>query len=194
MTVAAGIRFQVSGVSRGVGGRGAHHQRAARACIRPLGPLGRGSRRFPAPTTGRCTSCRCAAGCPCWSAPAATSPSPWAATACCSSTHGQGGDERQGARRRPVDFAARADPLRRQLVRTRRLHGRQREARARGQHHPVPHRDRPARVRRARARIARTIISFVTVFQRMSAPTGKVAPRSEDAWPDDTYSSTQKKL
>jgi glyoxylase-like metal-dependent hydrolase (beta-lactamase superfamily II) len=28
----------------------------------------------------------------------------------------------------------------------------------------------------------------------MSAPTGKVAPRSEDAWPDNTYSTPQKKL
>jgi cyclase len=39
-----------------------------------------------------------------------------------------------------------------------------------------------------------SIISFVSVFERMSAPTGKVAARSEDAWPDDTYSSAQKKL
>jgi cyclase len=39
-----------------------------------------------------------------------------------------------------------------------------------------------------------SVISFVTVFQRMSAPTGKVAPRAEGAWPDDTYSNTQKKL
>ena len=37
------------------------HQRAARASRRPLGPRGRGSRRFPAPMTGRCTSCRFAA-------------------------------------------------------------------------------------------------------------------------------------
>ena len=39
-----------------------------------------------------------------------------------------------------------------------------------------------------------SIISFVSVYERMSAPTGKVAARSEDAWPDDTYSSAQKKL
>jgi len=39
-----------------------------------------------------------------------------------------------------------------------------------------------------------SVISYVTVFQRMSAPTGKVAPRSEEAWPDDTYSTPQKKL
>jgi cyclase len=39
-----------------------------------------------------------------------------------------------------------------------------------------------------------SIISFVSVFERMSAPTGKVAARNEDAWPDDTYSSAQKKL
>ena len=28
----------------------------------------------------------------------------------------------------------------------------------------------------------------------MSAPTGQVAPRAEDAWPDNTYSTPQKKL
>jgi glyoxylase-like metal-dependent hydrolase (beta-lactamase superfamily II) len=39
-----------------------------------------------------------------------------------------------------------------------------------------------------------SVISYVTVFQRMSAPTGKTAPRAEDAWPDDTYSTPQKKL
>ena len=39
-----------------------------------------------------------------------------------------------------------------------------------------------------------SVISYVTVLQRMSAPTGKVAPRAEEAWPDDTYSTPQKKL
>jgi glyoxylase-like metal-dependent hydrolase (beta-lactamase superfamily II) len=38
------------------------------------------------------------------------------------------------------------------------------------------------------------VISYVTVFHRMSAPTGQEAPRKEDAWPDDTYSTPQKKL
>lgn len=38
------------------------------------------------------------------------------------------------------------------------------------------------------------IISYLTVFHRMSAPTGKVAARPEEAWPDNTYSSPQKKL
>jgi len=38
------------------------------------------------------------------------------------------------------------------------------------------------------------IISFQTVFERMSAPTGQVAPTPEDAWPNDTYSTPQKKL
>ena len=38
------------------------------------------------------------------------------------------------------------------------------------------------------------VISYVTIFQRMSAPTGKVAPRVEEAWPDNTYSTPQKKL
>ena len=39
-----------------------------------------------------------------------------------------------------------------------------------------------------------TVISFLTVFERMSAPTGQVAPRSEGSWPDATYSTPQKKL
>jgi glyoxylase-like metal-dependent hydrolase (beta-lactamase superfamily II) len=39
-----------------------------------------------------------------------------------------------------------------------------------------------------------TVVSFVSVFERMSAPTGQVAPRPEGAWPDATYSTPQKKL
>ena len=39
-----------------------------------------------------------------------------------------------------------------------------------------------------------SVIAFLAVFQRMSAPTGKVAPRAEAAWPDNTYSTPQKKL
>ena len=39
-----------------------------------------------------------------------------------------------------------------------------------------------------------SIISFVSIFERMSAPTGQVSKHPEDAWPDDTFSSTQKKL
>jgi cyclase len=38
------------------------------------------------------------------------------------------------------------------------------------------------------------IISFQTVFERMSAPTGQLAPTPEDAWPNDTYETPQKKL
>ena len=38
------------------------------------------------------------------------------------------------------------------------------------------------------------IIAYLSVFDRMSAPTGAVAPRAEPAWPDNTYSSPQKKL
>jgi glyoxylase-like metal-dependent hydrolase (beta-lactamase superfamily II) len=38
------------------------------------------------------------------------------------------------------------------------------------------------------------VIAYLTVFHRMSAPTGKVAARPEEAWPDNTYSSRQKKL
>jgi len=50
------------------------------------------------------------------------------------------------------------------------------------------------RVSDALAKDRASVIAFVSVLDRMSAPTGKVAPRSEDAWPDDTYSSAQKKL
>jgi glyoxylase-like metal-dependent hydrolase (beta-lactamase superfamily II) len=39
-----------------------------------------------------------------------------------------------------------------------------------------------------------SIVSYVSVFERMSAPTGQVAKYPEDALPDDTYSSMQKKL
>ena len=39
-----------------------------------------------------------------------------------------------------------------------------------------------------------SVIAFLTVFHRMSAPTGQVAPRPEQAWPDNTYSAPQKKL
>jgi glyoxylase-like metal-dependent hydrolase (beta-lactamase superfamily II) len=39
-----------------------------------------------------------------------------------------------------------------------------------------------------------TVVSYVSVYERMSAPTGKVAPRAEGAWPDATYSTPQKKL
>jgi cyclase len=50
------------------------------------------------------------------------------------------------------------------------------------------------RVSDALAKDRASVISFSSVLQRMSAPTGKIAPRSEDAWPDNTYSSAQKKL
>jgi glyoxylase-like metal-dependent hydrolase (beta-lactamase superfamily II) len=39
-----------------------------------------------------------------------------------------------------------------------------------------------------------SVISYLTVFHRMSAPTGQVASRPEEAWPDNTYSTPQKKL
>jgi glyoxylase-like metal-dependent hydrolase (beta-lactamase superfamily II) len=38
------------------------------------------------------------------------------------------------------------------------------------------------------------IIAFSTVLERMSAPAGSVAPTPEAAWPNDTYSETQKNL
>jgi len=39
-----------------------------------------------------------------------------------------------------------------------------------------------------------SVVSYLTVFHRMSAPTGQQAPRPEAAWPDNTYSTSQKKL
>ena len=39
-----------------------------------------------------------------------------------------------------------------------------------------------------------TVVSYLSVYERMSAPTGKVASRAEGAWPDATYSTPQKKL
>jgi glyoxylase-like metal-dependent hydrolase (beta-lactamase superfamily II) len=39
-----------------------------------------------------------------------------------------------------------------------------------------------------------SVISFLTTLERMSAPTGQKAPWPEDAWPDNTYSTPQKKL
>jgi cyclase len=38
------------------------------------------------------------------------------------------------------------------------------------------------------------IIAFQTVLDRMSAPTGQVAPTPEEGWPNDTYSVPQKNL
>ena len=39
-----------------------------------------------------------------------------------------------------------------------------------------------------------SVISFVSTLERMSAPTGQKARWPEDAWPDNTYSTPQKKL
>ena len=39
-----------------------------------------------------------------------------------------------------------------------------------------------------------SVISFLTALERMSAPTGQKAPWPEEAWPDNTYSTSQKKL
>ena len=38
------------------------------------------------------------------------------------------------------------------------------------------------------------VIAHLSVFHHMSAPTGQKAPRPEAAWPDNTYSTPQKKL
>jgi cyclase len=38
------------------------------------------------------------------------------------------------------------------------------------------------------------VIAYVTVYHRMSAPTGQQPARPEEAWPDDTYSTPLKKL
>ena len=88
-------------------------------------------------------------------------------------------------------------PLRehRQHQRSRRLHRRQRKALAlKGSTIPF----RPAEDARVwdgmRGIQKASIISYLTAFVRMSAPTGKVASRPEGAWPDNTYSTPQKKL
>jgi glyoxylase-like metal-dependent hydrolase (beta-lactamase superfamily II) len=39
-----------------------------------------------------------------------------------------------------------------------------------------------------------SVIAFLSTLERMSAPTGQKAPWPEDAWPDNTYSTPQKKL
>ena len=39
-----------------------------------------------------------------------------------------------------------------------------------------------------------SVISFLSVFRRMAAPTGQTPPRPEGAWPDNTYSTPQKRL
>lgn len=38
------------------------------------------------------------------------------------------------------------------------------------------------------------VIAYLSVFHHMSAPTGQKSPRPEAAWPDNTYSTPQKKL
>ena len=39
-----------------------------------------------------------------------------------------------------------------------------------------------------------SVISFLSVFTRMAAPTGQTPPRAEGSWPDNTYSTPQKRL
>jgi len=39
-----------------------------------------------------------------------------------------------------------------------------------------------------------SVISYLTVFNRMTGDNGKLPPRPEGAWPDNTYSSPQKRL
>ena len=39
-----------------------------------------------------------------------------------------------------------------------------------------------------------SVISFLSVFHRMAAATGQTPPRPEGAWPDNTYSTPQKRL
>jgi glyoxylase-like metal-dependent hydrolase (beta-lactamase superfamily II) len=38
------------------------------------------------------------------------------------------------------------------------------------------------------------VISFLSVFHRMAAATGQTPPRPEGAWPDNTYTTPQKRL
>ena len=54
--------------------------------------------------------------------------------------------------------------------------------------------DTDARVSDGLAEDRASIVAFLTVFYRMSAPTGQVAAWPEAAWPDNTYSTPQKKL
>ena len=39
-----------------------------------------------------------------------------------------------------------------------------------------------------------SVISYLTVLHRMSAPTGQTAPTPPAAWPDNTYSTPQKRF
>jgi len=39
-----------------------------------------------------------------------------------------------------------------------------------------------------------SVISYLTVFHRMAAPSGQTPPRPEGAWPDNTYSTPWKRL
>jgi glyoxylase-like metal-dependent hydrolase (beta-lactamase superfamily II) len=39
-----------------------------------------------------------------------------------------------------------------------------------------------------------SVVAFLSTGERMAAPTGQKAPWPEDAWPDNTYSTPQKKL
>jgi cyclase len=39
-----------------------------------------------------------------------------------------------------------------------------------------------------------SVVSYLTVLRRMSAPTGEVAPTPEAAWPDNTYSTPEKRF
>ena len=39
-----------------------------------------------------------------------------------------------------------------------------------------------------------SVVSYITVLHRMSAPTGKTPPRAEAAWPDNTYTTPWKRL
>ena len=52
---------------------------------------------------------------------------------------------------------------------------------------------RPLAINRA-SQASVMIVSFDTVLDRMSAPTGKTAPTPEKAWPNDTYSVPEKNL
>jgi glyoxylase-like metal-dependent hydrolase (beta-lactamase superfamily II) len=52
---------------------------------------------------------------------------------------------------------------------------------------------RPLAINRA-SQASVMIVSFNTVLDRMSAPTGQTAPTPEKAWPNDTYSVAEKNL
>ena len=156
------------------------------------GRAGPGHLQSSAPTTARFTSSRFATTSPCWSVRGGN----------ITVSAGNDGvlmvDGGTAAMADKVLAAVRtisAGPIR-YLVNTNERGGlqrREREDRGRGETIPF----RPNQTIQIQGYIGTnraTVVSYLSVYERMSAPTGKVAPRAEGAWPDATYSTPQKKL